>query len=106
MRPLQVLPLTSCNRSLVDLLDARWEECYQNIKKQMSLPESEKDNIIRKRILKYFQNYQLATDLYYTSRQDIDPQNIDSSLIIESSLLLYGIDFLSLEKIKDYFNPF
>ena len=88
------------------VIDLKWESYYANIKKQMKVPEDQKDIILRKRILKFFQDYKLETDIFYTPRKEVKKTNLINGFIITHSLFLYGIDFLTLDKISLYFEPY
>ena len=88
------------------LKEEKWKNFYERVKKNMSGSEEEKETILRKRMLKYFHDYRLETDLFYIKRRDISSSSIDLSLISVTSLFLYGIDFLSESRIKQYFEPF
>lgn len=68
--------------------------------------EEEKDLLLRRRIQRFFQDYKLQTEQYYAQRRDIDPQRIDLGLVFSHALLLYGIDFLTLNEIRLYFAPY
>lgn len=68
--------------------------------------EEEKETILRKRILKNFQDYKLKSHLFYVKRREIDPASSDLSIISDRSLLLYGIDFLAEARIRAYFEPY
>lgn len=57
--------------------------------------EEEKEKVVRKRIVKFFREYQLEPDLFYVQRREIESKNTHLSTIFPNGLLLYGIDFLS-----------
>lgn len=61
---------------------------------------------MRKRILKFFQDYHVQTENFYVERRNIPMDNFDSRLIFPNALLVYGVDFLSFERIKNYFVPY
>ena len=86
-----------------NLKEELWKKYYDQVKKNMSGTEEEKDIILRKRLLKYFQDYHLESDLFFIKRRDQDPSSIEISNISPTSLFLYGIDFLSVPRIKQYF---
>ena len=64
--------------------------------------EEDKEKVIKKRILKFFREYQ--PDLFHVQRREVEPKTTQS--IFPNGLLLYGIDFLSEERIISYFQPY
>lgn len=46
-------------------IDQKWKAFYENLKRSMTGSEEEKETILRKRILKNFQNYNLESHLFY-----------------------------------------
>ena len=57
------------DQSFENTVNNRWETYYNEAKKSMTCPENEKDDILRKRILKFFQDYHIHTDNYYVERR-------------------------------------
>ena len=50
-------------------VNSRFDNYYNNIKLGMQGSEEEKDNILRRRILKFFQDYHIDTNLFYIERR-------------------------------------
>lgn len=57
--------------------------------------EEEKEMILRKRLLKFFHNYSIQENRYYTQRREINLGTNSLLQISNNSLMLYGIDFLN-----------
>lgn len=65
----------------------------------------EKEAIIRKRILRYFGQFKIDAESYFSIRNDVDYTN-PGLQIIPSAILLYGIDYMAMDRMKKYFQGF
>jgi hypothetical protein len=72
----------------------------------MSGSDQEKDNVLRRRLLKFFHSFSLEQNRYYVQRRDIDRTANSEVQISNNSILLYGIDFFPETKLEKYFHPF
>ena len=86
--------------------NTEWDAFCSHVKQTMPGSEEEKDNILRRRLLKFFQNFSLEENRYFVKKREIviDVDNdIQFSL---NSILLYGVDFMPEAKIHSYFHPY
>jgi hypothetical protein len=72
----------------------------------MSGTDEEKDNILRRRLLKFFHNFSLEKNRYYVERREVSLDVSPPLQISNNSILLYGIDFLTESRIEQYFYPY
>jgi len=61
---------------------------------------------LRKRILKFFNNYFLDKNRFYVERREVGSNGLESINISSNSILMYGIDFLTENKLEEYFYPY
>ena len=87
-------------------INERWENFINGVFEKMNGTIEEKQKVLRQRILRFFQNYHLDSERFYTERKEISSQNFDIGMIFQTSILVFGIDFLSIERLKLYFSPY
>ena len=84
-------------------INERWENFINGVIEKMDGTIEEKQTVLRQRIMRFFQNYHLDSERFYTERKDVSLQNFDCGMIFQTSILVFGIDFLSIEKLRLYF---
>lgn len=82
-----------------------WDFHYEQILADLQGSLEEKEAIIRKRILRYFGEFKIDSESYFQIRNDINPCGGNFSLI-PNKVFLYGIDYMPIQRAKDYFRGF
>jgi hypothetical protein len=65
----------------------------------MTGSEQEKDDVLRRRLMKFFHSFSLEKNHYYVERRELIISPSTHVQISNNAILLYGIDFLSEGKI-------
>lgn len=82
-----------------------WDYHYHKIMCGLEGTDEEKEAIIRKRILRYFGEFKLDAESYFSIRNDVDYTTIGLQ-ILSTKLVMYGIDYMTIERAKNYFQGF
>ena len=62
-------------------INERWENFINGVVEKMNGTIEEKQRVLRQRILRFFQNYHLDSERFYTERKEVSPQNFDLGMI-------------------------
>ena len=58
--------------SFQEFVNQRWNVYFNKAKENLSGTDSEKNDILRKRIIRFFQDYHIHTDNFYVQRKDVN----------------------------------
>lgn len=83
--------------------DEQWQQICQQVKQTLPGSPQEQEDVLRRRLLRFFGNSSLEHSRFYVPRREI----VRSPLLAiqQNSLILYGVDFLSSHRLEAYLAP-